>query len=446
MAALAPKRLGLIDLVVLSSPMVAVQLIEVTWRVYLPGHLAASTGLSLSVIGGLLLAMRLFDSVIDPAIAWASDRFPTRYGHRRPWMAASVAPIVLGTLGVFFPWPALGFGGLVVASLLLHAGFMMLVTPHGGWMLEYSADRDERLRIVTARSWVAGAGMIAVVALPALLERAFGLNRAGQIAALGCALLVACPVTIAITLQRHRETLSPAHGSTSANPFALFAQLLKARAMRRPLLLYVCSGFGEAATAATTLFFLDDAIGLEGWGSSLLLLQYAIGLIALPFWSSLADRIGRTRLLLFAYAWQAAIMPLAFLLPAGKLAPAVAFVLGRGVFAGIDFVLLRAIVADVARGSAEAGMRNGATCYALGSIALKIAMGAGAWAALTMMDLLPGLLAPAGLASGGRLDIRVAFAIPSMAAALCAILLLRPDASVAGWPGRLAARRLARSG
>jgi Na+/melibiose symporter-like transporter len=100
-----PGRLSLASLTIFSLPMVLIQAIEIGGRVFLPVFFSTTVGLSLAVTGTLLLAVRLFDTAIDPFIAWASDQFPTRLGLRRPWIASSVPLVMLGTLGVFFAAP-----------------------------------------------------------------------------------------------------------------------------------------------------------------------------------------------------------------------------------------------------------------------------------------------------------------------------------------------------
>jgi len=417
--------------------MVVVQLIELSWRIYLPAYFATMTGLSLGAVGLLILAMRIFDSVIDPAIAWASDRFPTRYGHRRPWMAASIAPIVLGAAGLFFPWSWSGTASLIACSLLMHLGFMMLVTPHGGWMLELSSDAGERLRIIAMRTWVAIAAMLAVLALPAGLERFAGADREGQVAALGMALIVACPAIVMLTLHAISEPPArPRAGADAMPPWRLFAVILKNRAMPPILLLYLCSGFGEAAASATFLFFVDDALGLRGWGASLLLLQSAIALGVIPLWSLIAERVGRGRLLAFVYGGQALVMPLALLLPARSMSAALMFVVVRGCFAGTDFLLLRVMVADIARDGVDAGTRSGASCYALSNITLKIAMGLGAWVALWGIGGTVDAGLPAAVPEAdGQFAVRSAYCLPSLCAALAALAILAARAA-APTPGR----------
>jgi len=414
------QRLSLVGLAIFSSPMVVIQAIEVAWRVYLPSFFATSSGLSLAMAGALLMAARLFDSIIDPAIAWASDRFPTRYGHRRPWLAASVPLMMTGALGVYFIWPWTTLPLLVAASLLLHLGYMMLVTPHGGWALEQARDGRERLRVIGAKTWFGVAGMIAIVTLPALLERGFAVDRQGQVAALGLFLLVACPLSVGLILRFVAEPDGPrSRAGDLANPFRLFGNILRMPALRPILLLYLFTGFAESAASATFLFFIDDALALRGWGSSLLLLQSAAVLVTLPIWSRVADRIGFRPMLAMAYGWQFLVMPFALFLPAGALGPAIAFLIVRSLFSGVDFLLLRALVAEIVHDTASSGLRQGASCYSISNITLKIAMGGGTWCALSLIGWKDGSepLVTATL-------VRAAFALPAALASGCAFVIL----------------------
>jgi Na+/melibiose symporter-like transporter len=414
-------RLSLAGLSAFSLPMVVVQAIEIAWRVYLPSFFATALGLSLGTAGALLMAARLFDSVVDPAIAWASDRFPTRYGHRRPWLVASLPLLMLGVTGVFFIWPWTSFAGLAVACLTLHLGYMMFVTPHGGWALELARDPAERLRIMSAKTWFAVAGSIATLLLLAALERGFGVGRQGQVAALGLFILIACPLSAILLLRTVAEpALPPTQSEKLAHPARLFATILRTPTLRPILFLYLLAGLAESGSSAVFIFLIERGLGLHGWASTLLLMQSAIVLIALPLWSKVGMRIGQRPLLMLAYGWHFVTAPIALLLPAGMVGPVILFVLARGLFAGVDFMVLRAMVAGVARDAATGGLRYGASCYSVSNVTLKLAMGGGAWIALTLVAA----GGPATVPDGDAMVVRAAYAALPMAASLLALIVL----------------------
>lgn len=421
------ERLNLFGLAVFSSPILIMQAIEVPWRTYLPSLFATQFGLPLGAIGALFMAIRIFDCAVEPAIAWASDRFPTRWGQRRPWMVAGAPLIMLGALGVFFAWPWTSLASVALACLVLHLGYVMLVTPHGGWGLELARDADERLRISGGKIWFGIAGTIAILLLPSALERGLGWDLRGQVAALGVALIVLCPVIVFLVLRFTPEPdLPPDRDARLTNPLRLYADLLSAPGLRSTLLFHALSGFAQAAPAAVFLFLVDGPLGLKGWGSTLLLLQTAVALVTTPVWSKLGARIDRRTLLMMSYGWQFATAPLVMLLPAGMLAPAIGFLLLRSVFAGLDFLALRTMVADIARDSAAAGLQCGASCHSLSNITLRLAMGASAWLVLSLLSALvgDGAALTSGLTSQGGLVVRAVYALPAMLAGGAGLLIL----------------------
>ena len=67
--------------------------------IYLPS-LYTEAGLTLGMIGGLLMAARISDAITDPIMGFASDRVRTRFGRRKPWIALGV-PLCADQAGGF---------------------------------------------------------------------------------------------------------------------------------------------------------------------------------------------------------------------------------------------------------------------------------------------------------------------------------------------------------
>jgi GPH family glycoside/pentoside/hexuronide:cation symporter len=427
------ERLSRLDLFVFSSPVILFQAIELVWRTYLPSFFAATLALPIASVGMLLLAARLFDGLIDPFVGWASDRFPTRFGMRRPWMAAGAPLIVIGGLGLFWAVPGTSIATLAAWSLVFHLGYTLTATPHGGWGLELSRDKHERVRVMGAKVWVAMAGMILTLLLPSLLERGFGLGRAAQVGALGMAILLLAPLTAALVLRRIPEPDVPATRPV-VNPFALFASMLRSREMRRILMLYALVGTADAAAAGTFLFFVEQALALKGWGSTLMLVQAVVPLGLLPLWARATRRLGKRRTLLAAYGWQALVAPLALLLPAGSLIGLILWLAARSLSFGVDYMLLRAMVGDITRREMEEGHRSASSRYALFNVTLRLAMGFGIAAALGALGWTG--FTPGEPASDEALfAIRAVYALPAAIAALGACALLLPETRLSGLAG-----------
>lgn len=420
------ERLGLLRLAAFTSPVILFQTIELAWRVYLPSTLAGTAGLSLTTVGAIMLGARLLDATADPVVGWLSDRSRLRIGRRKPWMIAGVPMVALGAL-LLFCLPISGLATVVGASALLHLGYSLIITPHGGWALELSDDRRERTLIMGAKVWVAVAGSIGLVALLALLERFAAFDKRSLVTVIGLAIAVMAFVTVAIVCMGFRERML-ATRAPSPGPFALIRAMAGNTEMRRVLVLYVLSGVADASVTSMFLFTAEDGLGLTGWGSTMLLIQPVVTLVALPLWAKYSHRAGRRRTLLRAYGWQALIAPAIIVVPAGEPLAFAGLLVLRSLSWGVDYMLLRAMVADIAVVPGSDGTANSASYYGVTSVTLKIAMGVGAGLTLWFVGMAgfrPGHgITPPDIA----LALRTAFALPpALAGSMAVLILLRPQ-------------------
>ena len=414
-------------------PVLLFQAIEMAWRAYLPRFLMLDVGMTLGVVGALMLGARMLDAVADPLLGWLSDTIHTPWGLRRPWMLAGALLVPVGALLLFLAPPGGGLAQIVGASLLLHLGYSLIITPHGGWGLELSDDSHQRTRIMGAKVWFGLLGSLGLIALMALLERGLAISRTGQMALLGWAIALLAPVTVLAVIARFQErpdTGTPAPSERKA--LALFTDILRDRSMRAILLLYVVTGVIDAAAAGSFLFLAEDALDLKGWGAMLMLVQPVLALATLPVWSRISARIGRHRALMIAYGWQAVTAPLIFLIPDGQPLAFAAFLALRALGWGVDYMLLRAMVADLADAQAQQAGRLGGSYYGMSSVTLKLAMGLGGGGAFWLIDLVT-RQAGAGATDGA---IRLAYALPAMILAPLAVMRLagqtpRPSAAPA---------------
>lgn len=412
----AGVRISRARLAAFSLPVLLFQAIEMAWRAYLPRFLTLDIGIGLGVVAAILLGARVLDAIADPLIGWMSDTLNTPMGKRKPWMALGAALVPMGALLLFLAPPAAGLVQIIMASVLLHLGYSFIITPHGGWGLELSADKHQRTRIMGAKIWFGLLGSLGLLAVMATMERGFTMPRTDQMAMLGWAIALLAPITVLIVIFLFREPAEPIAASKAGNPLLLFLTILRAHSMRAILGLYVLTGIIDAAAASLFLFLAEDVLRLDSWGSALLLVQPVLALATLPIWSRVSARIGREKSLMLAYGWQGLTAPLLFLIPEGQPALFAGFLAMRALGWGVDYMLLRAMVADLADGPLQDKGRMGGVYYGISSITLKIAMGLGGGGALWLMKIMTG--------SMGNEAIRMAYALPAMILAPVAIILL----------------------
>lgn len=428
-------RLNMVRLAIFSSPVLVFQALELPWRVFLPVFFSETLGLQLAAVAALMMWIRLFDMVADPLVGWASDRFATPWGLRRPWMIASVPLILLGTWQTFFAAPGIDLWTLASWCVVMHLGYTMLMVPHGGWGLEVSGDYHERTRIMGAKVWFAAAGMPFILLLPTILESFGHGGRAEQIGAMGWVLILLTPVSVALVLHFIPEPpVDHAAARRVANPLRQFWAILRDPALRVILVLYGLLGLADAANAGTFIFFIEQGLGLGRGASGLMLIQALVGLVSIPVWAAVSRRFGKRVALAGVFAWHAALSPVALLLPAGEWTPLALFLIVRNFSWGADYMLLRALVADVSgRDALVSGERKSGSYYAMFNVTMKLAAALGVGAALWVLaraGFVPGV--PAG--EEVITAIRLVYALPSCLVGLAGLAILMRSTPEAAAP------------
>ena len=152
--------------------------------VLLPNHYARSFGVSLATLGAVLVAVRLFDTLIDPLLGrWADNLHQhSRSADRAPatvlrW-AALAALLLCGGFGLlFFPPVALQANTTQVllwlggTLLLTTVAFSVLTILHQAWGARLGGDALYRSRVV---AWREGLGLAGVI-VASISPVAFGL-------------------------------------------------------------------------------------------------------------------------------------------------------------------------------------------------------------------------------------------------------------------------------
>lgn len=224
-------------------------------------------GLSAALTGLALAVALVVDALSDPVIGTLSDNWQSRLGRRHPFMYASVVPMTLLYVLLWYPpgdpsmqWTL--FGYLMVGATLLRVSMAMFDAPARTLVAELTSDYDERTRLAalpTTVGWITSSVMtIAMysVWLNDSAEHVNGqLNIAGyQVAALvsGAVILVSLLVS---TVGLHPE-IPRLHMRTSEQATTMkemvrsLAQLLQNRSMRALLVsgLFLAAGNGADAT------------------------------------------------------------------------------------------------------------------------------------------------------------------------------------------------------
>ncbi len=335
---------------------------------------------SLTMLGGILLALRFLDAAVDPLIGALLDRFP----HPRALVALSLPLVGAGWVGLFTPqttWPAAAW--LTVMLALTTLGYSLATVVHTAWGARLSPDTVIRTRLFAAREGFGLVGVVLAAALPALLAPtlAEGLTRMGGIflallLAFGALTLFATPTLPRPTHRpRLRQFLLP-----FSNP--VFVRFVPG---------YLLNAVASALPATLVIFFIDDVLQLAAYNGLFLVLYFVAGAAGLPLWVALARRIGTLDTWLVSMALAIVSFAGAFWLGPGDLTAYALVSLASGLALGADLALPPTLVARMV--DADAVPQPGAY-YGLMSFFAKLALALAAGLALPLLDL--GGYAPGG--------------------------------------------------
>ena len=414
-------------------------LMGITFYVYLPKFYADHAGLSLGLIGVVVLVSRVWDALIDPLMGSISDATRHKLGRRRPWIAGGALPLMLSFVLLLTPSlspvsPAIWFAAW---TFLFFIFWTMVIVPYEALGAELSFVYDERTRILSIREGSLVLGTLLAGALPLGYEALFPSSGDPEKffrLSIGYAILLGAAAWLCVARLSERNfvptRVSDGH---SGNPSAaaeapssmrlVGLKLLRENAPFRVLLIaYTIGAIGGALPATLIMFYVEQVLGSTR-GSLFLALYFAVGLVCLPAWVALAKRIGKKEAWIGAMAINGGAFSAVFFLGSGD-EFLYAICIGLSAIGyGATLALPSSMQADVIDfDELISGERREGQFVGLWSVARKLSAALGAGVALGVLHLtgyegsIDGLSAAPAQNSATLLALRIMYAaVPSIA-------------------------------
>jgi GPH family glycoside/pentoside/hexuronide:cation symporter len=317
--------------------------------IYLPDLYSGEMGVPLAAIGTMLMLARFSDAITDPAMGFASDHLETRFGRRKPWVAAGVPTMLIGIWMLFNPADGVSQWYVLVWYAVMTLGATLVLVPYRAWGAELSSDYDTRTRITSANEVFVILGLIAAAGVPFGISFFYpdGLSSSAVLHGISLVLLVLLPAITGLVLWRIPEP----RVDTQAPPLGLrksFESISKNGLFRLLVLIELLITGGENFRNALSLFFMRDFIGIEvSRIATMYIFYFAVGLAAIPFWTALAKRWGKHRSLAAAMILVSVVSVWIFLLERGDFISFYILFGAKGFCFGAFAYLPRAMLADV---------------------------------------------------------------------------------------------------
>lgn len=278
--------------------------------VSLPHYYASTFGLSLSVLGTLLLLTRLADAFIDPLVGRWLDRLFAR-GLCTVWasMALACMLLLLGLAALW--WPPVFIAQkqtalliwLALALTLTYISFSWATIAHQAWSARWGGSAVQRARWIAWREGAALVGVMVASVVPSLLGQA--VNYVLMSIALALAMVCLGTTrrvvgTINAPLQRTSDMQSLETATVGASAHGQMPDPLTNSIWlpwRTPgfTVLYVIfslNGIASAVPATLLLFFVADVLQAEQWQPVFLASYFFAAAVGIPLWVACVRRWG----------------------------------------------------------------------------------------------------------------------------------------------------------
>lgn len=348
--------------------------------VHVPKLYGDTLGMSLSLVGAVLLVARLADALIDPVLGWWSDRM----NRRRILTAVALPFLALGLVGLLRPpeqWT--GAGWLALTLTLVYLAFSLASVNYYAWGAEISADHHERTRITASREGFGLLGVITASVVPTQIGADLGDGLANM------ALLFVPLLALAATVTFLAAPRPPAAGAERSGLAAALRLAFANASFKSLLAVFAANGIAAAIPATLVLFYVADVLRLERYSGLFLALYFVTGVAALPLWVALSRRYGKVTAWLMSMALAVAVFIWAFFLGAGDLVAFALICALSGAALGADLALPPSLLADVIDGDARAGAaaRSGAY-FGVWNFVTKMNLALAAGIALPLLSVL----------------------------------------------------------
>ncbi|PNU06843.1 MFS transporter [Novosphingobium guangzhouense] len=295
----AHKRLGMGICLGFGVGTVGVSIMLNTVTTYFPALMSTVLGQSPEIAGYLLMISKLADAVIDVVIGSLSDRARTRWGRRKPFLAAGALLSAVSFVMLFAP-PVMGQDALLVwmiAALVIYStAYSLFNVPYMALPAELTDGFHERTRLIGFRTVFVSIGQLLAMAGTAWLIQSGGAGRAG-FATMGLvmALIIGGAMTATALSVPVQHGTQPATGKHLPG----FAQM-RAIARNRPFMMLlgakVFQFLSFASVASTMLLYMLNVVGVGYTGQIVMAVtQNVVTALAMPLWVWSGKTIGKRR-------------------------------------------------------------------------------------------------------------------------------------------------------
>ena len=357
----------------------------------LPVLYADNTTASLTTIGLVFMIARLFDAFTDPAIGYLTDITRTRFGARKPWIAAGT---IISAISVWFLYQPSSHNGatyFLITSSLLFLGWTMMTIPYNAWAGELSGDYQERSKLFAYRNTFGAAGGMLFVISPLYLMHWTGSTEftLDVLAIVATFLIIFLPLSVGVALFATPQGTAPMEDRPSMK--GIFTSLKQNKVMWLFITATILSGIVQGLFASLLFLYHSSYLKLGAYVPLLGAIQYGLILVTIPLWLKLVGRHGKHKAWAISSFGFLLLVPIFLLVEPGEgaLYPMIIAAVILGLLHGALSVSPQSMLTDIIDlDTLKSGVNRAGSYFSLLTLLSKITTALGAGIGLSVVGLI----------------------------------------------------------
>ncbi|MDG1073819.1 MAG: MFS transporter [Methylophilaceae bacterium] len=348
--------------------------------IHAPDFYTNQLGLSLGLIGTILLIVRLLDAIQDPLIGYWSDRYSAQ---RSDILISGTLLLTTGLGAIFFgpQWSISTAVWFAVSMMLATTGFSVVVinlNMIGGF---WTSDQDERTRIAGWRESFTLFGLLVASILPSVLLGYTDTEHAFEWL-FWVYMLAMLAAWMFFSQFLKRVDLSHLVGINRAIKPPFFQIFYDKQ--RLFFFIFLLAQLAASLPAVLIIFFVRDYLQAEAYIGLFLFLYFVAGAALMPLWFFLSKKLDKYRAWLLSMTLSVGVFSwVAMLSPGDAVSYGVICVLS-GFALGADLALPASIIAD--RINASQAETRATQYYGVMAFIPKLALALASGCAFLILD------------------------------------------------------------
>lgn len=379
-----------------------------------PDFYATNHGMSLALLGMILLLIRLWDAVQDPLIGWMVDKSVRFF---MPIAAVALLFLCLSITLLFntiMLSPVIWFG---VCMFMAVTAYSVIAIILGAQATLWTEDKNDQTRIAGVREAFGLVGLILAVSMPSILQDI--VPEGGVYLWYGFILTILGVIALFLFSKVASINISRAPSLRVPSPFT--AVRSAPRQMGRFFAIYAVSMLASSIPAVLVIFFVRDFLGAEQMVGPFLLLYFLSGIVGMPLWKRISITHGKYAAWAMSNILAIAGFAGAFFLGHGDIVAYAIVCLVSGLALGADLTLPPSILSSQIHADNKQNLSG--TYYALLAFIGKISLAVASAIALPSLDY-AGFVPQAENDAGSLWALSFAYAlIPCVLKFIAAVLL-----------------------